>query len=117
MATPRVETIVEAGVAVLSLHGEHDLETAGAVQDAADRAVATRQPCVIDLRDAQFVDSTILAVLLGTQRRCRESGVGFATVTSDDESHPVCRVLDVTGLGDVLRAGTDLQRAIAIARG
>lgn len=112
----RVETIARGGVAILSLHGEHDLDNADAVREAADRVVANRQPCVFDLRNANFVDSNILAVLIGTQRRCRDHGMGFATVTTGDETNAVCRVLEVTGLGALLGAVTELERAIAIAR-
>jgi anti-anti-sigma factor len=104
------------GVAVLALHGEHDLDTADAVRAATERAVSERRPCVFDLRATEFVDSTIMAVLLGTQRRCSELGVGFATAVSDDEMSAVRRIVELTGIGPTLAVSTDIDAAIATAR-
>ncbi len=104
------------GVAILTLHGEHDLETAGDVRDAVDQALAEPRPCIFDLRPTAFIDSTIMAVLLETQQRCVELGVGFATALSEDEVSAVRRVIELTSIGPALSATTDFDAAIAAAR-
>jgi anti-anti-sigma factor len=103
-------------VIVVALHGEHDLATADEVRAAGERAVAEERPCVFDLRSTEFIDSTILAVLLGTQRRCRETGVGFATVISGDEENVVRQIVEQTGVGSALNVATDIDAALEAAR-
>jgi anti-anti-sigma factor len=72
---------------------------------------------VIDLTAATFIDSSILAVLLGGLRRAREGKVGFAVVLDDAADSPVRRILDVTGLVPVfpIRDGRDAAVASAAA--
>ena len=105
------------GVAVLALYGEHDLASVDVLTGAVDDVVADRCPCVFDLRETAFIDSTILGVLMTGGRRFVEQGVGFATVLSNDTNNSVARTFDVTGLGPLLSATTDLGTAVATARG
>jgi anti-sigma B factor antagonist len=103
-------------VVIVALQGEHDLATADEVRAAGERAASQERPCVFDLRSTEFIDSTIVAVLLGTKRRCREMGVGFATAVSGDEANAVRRIVEQTGVAPVLSVATDLDAAIAAAR-
>jgi anti-anti-sigma factor len=105
------------GVTVLSLFGEHDGGTAAALRIAAHETVAEGHPFVFDLRAAEFVDSEILAVLFSTQRRCRQQGVGFGMILSADQANPVRCLIQVVGVAAALSATTDLETAIAAARG
>lgn len=101
---------------IVALQGEHDLATADEVRAAGERAASQERPCVFDLRSTEFIDSTIVAVLLGTKRRCREMGVGFATAVSGDEANAVRRIVEQTGVAPVLSVATDLDAAVAAAR-
>ena len=103
-------------VVIVALQGEHDLATADEVRAAGERAASQERPCVFDLRSTEFIDSTIVAVLLGTKRRCREMGVGFATAVSGDEANAVRRIVEQTGVAPVLSVATDLDAAVAAAR-
>jgi len=111
-----LDTTMRENVTVLTLRGEHDLATADEVRRAAELAVSKERPCVFDLRAAEFIDSTIVAVLLGTQRRCREIGVGFATVVSGDEANAVRRIIEQMGVGPALSLAADIDAAIDITR-
>ena len=84
------------GVSVISLRGEHDLTTAQAVRDCAEKALA-EGGLVVNLTEAEFIDSSIIGAVLDAQRRAGEAGVGFAAVLEGGAA-PVRRVLEVTGL-------------------
>jgi anti-sigma B factor antagonist len=100
-------------VAVVAVSGEHDVFTAPSLRAAVNEPLERGEPVVVDLTAATFIDSSILAVLLGGLRRAREGKVGFAVVLDDAADSPVRRILDVTGLVPVfpIREG----RALAVA--
>jgi len=74
-------------------------------------------PFVVDLTPATFVDSSVLRVLLETRRQAEERGIGFAVALGQDDSGPVRRVLDITGLVPVLPVHAGRDDAIEAARG
>jgi anti-sigma B factor antagonist len=99
------------------VEGEHDVYTAPSLSDELDSLLAERVPFVIDLTTATFVDSSVLRVLLEAKRRADESEIGFAVALGKNESGPVRRVLDITGLVPVLLpVYTGLEEAIEAAR-
>lgn len=87
----------EAGLAVLTISGEHDLSTAPILRRRVDGLLDQRVPTVIDLSPATFIDSSILGVILEARRRAIESDIGFAVVHANG-AEAVDRVLEVTGL-------------------
>jgi anti-sigma B factor antagonist len=87
----------EAGLAVLTISGEHDLSTAPILRRRIDGLVDQGVPTVIDLSPATFIDSSILGVILEGRRRAQEANGGFAVVHANG-ADAVDRVLDVTGL-------------------
>jgi anti-sigma B factor antagonist len=91
------------------VEGEHDVYTAPSLNDQLTVLLDERVPFVIDLTKTTFVDSSVLRVLLEAKRRAEERGLGFAIALGEDESGPVRRVLDITGLVPVLpvHAGRD----------
>jgi anti-sigma B factor antagonist len=102
-------------VVVISMSGDHDVFTAPELRTAVNKSIEKPEPVVIDLTDASFIDSSILAVLLGGLRRAREGGVGFALVLDADRSSPVRRILEVTGLVPVFPIHPELEEAVAAA--
>jgi anti-sigma B factor antagonist len=105
------------GVAVVIVEGEHDVYTAPSLSEQLDSVLAEQIPFVIDLTSATFVDSSVLRVLLEARRRAEEGGIGFAVALGQDESDPVRRVLDITGLVPVLPVHSAREAAIEAARG
>lgn len=76
-----VELHHQDGAWVLALHGEHDLTTAPALRRAVDEAFDAGSAVVIDLSGTEFMDSTVLAILVhGREEARRHDEHGFAVV-------------------------------------
>jgi anti-sigma B factor antagonist len=103
-----------AGLAVLSISGEHDLSTAPELRRSFSKLIREGDPIVVDLSPATFVDSSILGTILGARRSAEEAGLGFAVVhqTGDDS---VGRVLEITGLRTELPVHDARDEAMAAA--
>jgi anti-sigma B factor antagonist len=107
----------EAGLPVLSISGEHDLNTAPDLRGRLDELISSGQPVIIDLTPATFVDSSILGAILDARRRAEEAGIGFA-VAQAGGADAVARVLEITGLREELPVHSDLDSAgAAVADG
>lgn len=100
----------------MSLPGEHDLTTAPDVREKGQGAIAEGGGLVIDLSEAEFIDSSIIGAILDARKRAEEAGVGFAVALSGGEA-PVRRVLEVTGLNENLPVVGSREEAIARAQG
>lgn len=117
MQENRIAVDRDDGVAVVVVEGEHDVYTAPSLSEQLDALLDEGTPFVIDLTPATFVDSSVLRVLLETRRRADEGGIGFAVALGQDDSGPVRRVLDITGLVPVLPVHAERDAAVAAARG
>jgi anti-sigma B factor antagonist len=91
----------DAGISVLTISGEHDLNTAPDLRRRLGELMDGGESVVVDLSPASFVDSTILGVILEGRRQAIEGGRGFA-VAQGDGTEAVTRVLEITGLRDEL---------------
>ncbi len=69
---------------------------------------------MINLSDAEFIDSSIIGVMIDLQRRAGEAGLGFATALQDGAA-PVQRVLEITGLDENLPIRDSESAAIETA--
>jgi anti-sigma B factor antagonist len=103
------------GVAVVRVHGEHDVFTAPALREQVHAAIEQSAPLVIDLSGATFIDSSVLAVLLGGLRRAREADLGYTLILPGDEGAPVRRIFEVTGLVPVFAIQATEPEAVAAA--
>ena len=85
----------------IELHGELDLAGEPAVLAEFDR-VSQSAPAtvVIDLRGLTFMDSTGIRLLVGLDRRCRDSGRGFTVLR--DGTRAVALVLELCEVVDRL---------------
>lgn len=90
------------GVALVSLSGEHELYGALKLQERIDSLVAEGNAIVIDLTDAIFLDSSIVSVLLKSQRLAASSGVDYTVVLGATTGEPVRRMFEITGLSRIL---------------
>jgi anti-sigma B factor antagonist len=104
------------GLAVVSISGEHDLNTAPDLGSKLARLIDAREGIVVDMSPASFVDSSVLGVILDSRRQARSSGQAFEVV-HDGETDAVGRVLEITGLVTELpvHPTTDAARAAASA--
>ncbi len=92
----RVEEAAIGTAAMVSLHGELDVQYQSQVTAALQSAL-NRRPSVLvaDLRGLTFMDSTGVHALIQAERRCRRQGVRFVVIRG---SIAVDRVLSVLGL-------------------
>jgi len=89
----------EGGVVVIA-SGEIDLATSPELRKALLGPQATAKTVVLDLRAVTFIDSSGLGVIVGQQKRARETGDGFAVVVGGASA--VERILELSGLVKVL---------------
>jgi anti-anti-sigma factor len=93
----RVEAIVENDVARLAVIGDIDLSAVATLEQRARAAVSMHRPSrlVVDLREATFLDSTGIRLLLSLEHEACDGGYRFTLVRGPVE---VQRALEVTGL-------------------
>jgi anti-sigma B factor antagonist len=106
----------DAGVAVLTISGEHDLSTAPFLRRRIDALLDVGTATVVDLSSASFIDSSILGAILDGRRRAADARIGFAVVHADG-AEAVGRVLEVTGLRAELPVHTQREEAFSKAAG
>jgi anti-anti-sigma factor len=113
---PTVTTSDADGVTVIELRGEHDLATASDVRDVLERAVAEGRPSVVELTLTDFIDSSILGVLLAGLRHARDANLGFVFVVQADDSGAVQKTLAGSGLLAFFPVRGSLEAATEAAR-
>ena len=86
----------------MELRGEHEAYTATKLERELDELLQSGYGIVIDLRNAQFIDSQTAGLFLAAHRRAEEKGSEFRVLLGDGTGWPVRRLLDVTGLGSLL---------------
>ena len=106
----------DAGLAVLTISGEHDLSTAPNLRRRLNSLLVDGTATVVDLSPATFVDSSILGVILDARRRAADREIGLAIVHANG-ADAVDRVLDVTGLRAELPVHARREEAFAEASG
>ena len=97
--------------ALVVLVGEHDLYSADEVQQTFDQSLAVCDHLIVDLSTAEFIDSTIIHVLLQTKKNAIELDRKFNVVLG---TAPVVeRILEVTGVVPLLNVVPTVERALA----
>lgn len=84
------------GTAVVVFSGEHDLASAPEVRKLLDSLLQQDDLIVADFSSAQFVDSSILGVVLDTQARAVELGKVFRLQLHTTDI--VQRAFEITGV-------------------
>jgi anti-sigma B factor antagonist len=98
MSTPNLSLNVDADQATIALVGEHEAFSADKLAQTLERVLDEGMNVNVDLRDATFVDSTVIGVLLAASRRARRQGLVLRLLIGDETGWPVRRLFDVTGL-------------------
>jgi anti-anti-sigma factor len=90
------------GIALISLTGEHELYGALGLQDRIASLLEDGLSIVIDLTEAVFLDSSIVAVLLKAQTLAAERDCDYSVVLGKTTGEPVRRMFEMTGLAHIL---------------
>jgi anti-anti-sigma factor len=101
----------QTDVVLVALAGEHDLYSGDELRQCFEQALARCNHLIVDLSGAEFIDSTIIAVLLQTMRSATELDRKFNVVLGTAPA--VERILDVTGVIPLLRVVPTVERALA----
>jgi anti-anti-sigma factor len=102
MAAHTISVNVEQDRAVVVLKGEHEAYTAEKLARHLSELLTERINVTLDLRQALFIDSTVVGVMMAANKRAQEAGLDFTIVVGDETGWPVRRLLEVTGLGTQL---------------
>jgi anti-anti-sigma factor len=118
MASPISVTLAprDPPAAVVALAGEHDPYSADRLENELRVLLDEARRIVVDLRDAEFIDSTTLSVLLRGRREAEEAGLGFTVVLPERPYSQVHQLLELTGLGDAFAIFPTLDEALRSAR-
>jgi anti-anti-sigma factor len=116
IATPPLEPTFELlrprpDTVQVVLGGEHDLASAPRLQKTLDDSLQSCSHLVVDLTAAEFIDSTILNVLVRTRNRAHDGGVEFTLVLA---STPIVeRALEISGVLPALNRVSTIEDALA----
>jgi anti-sigma B factor antagonist len=102
----------EPSVAIVVLEGEHELFSAPKLQRQLEALIGEGLSLVVDLAQATFLDSSVVAVLLRVRDRANEAGVPFAIVIDDSTGEPVRRMFEITGLAAILPVFSSREQAL-----
>ena len=100
-----------AGAALVVLGGEHDLYSADRLQQTLDDLMFGNEHLIVDLSSAEFIDSTIVGVLVKTTKEADGRDRKFTVVLGTADV--VERILDITGVMMVLNVVPTVERALA----
>lgn len=104
----------EPGVAVVSLVGEHELYSVLEVEHALEQAIHDGLALVIDLTRTEFVDSSVVAILLRAREAAHSAGTGFALVIDDSTGPSVRQLFEITGLATIFRIASSRAEALPL---
>ena len=99
-------------VAVVSLMGEHDLGDYVLLKVAFAKATSRALNVIADLARCEFIDSTVVSMLLLAQNLILQDGGRFAVVLPD-EPNPVTRTADLLHLPDLMPTYHTMEEAHA----
>ena len=103
--------IHSADAAIVSLSGEHDLESQPRVT-AALAAAGVCPTVFADLSGCTFADSTVIAALLRAARQLTELG-GALELVVDQEARAIRRTLEMMGVAAILPVHDSRAAALA----
>jgi anti-sigma B factor antagonist len=107
----RVRAAEVAGILVIAVEGEIDVDTADEVLDAVRLAFASAGPALIaDLTQVSFFGSTGISTLISIHEHAEELGKKLHVVAPQ---RAVRRPLQVTGVADVLALHDSVEEALS----
>ena len=106
----------EPDVAVLYVKGEHDLDTAPTLRERLATLHGEGCSVILDLTEATFIDSSILAAIVDGHRTANDNGLSFVVTLGPSGSPGVRRILQITGLSEALTVRERREEALAAIR-
>jgi anti-sigma B factor antagonist len=110
MAGQPFEVRIVGRVPVVSAPEEIDISNAADFRSALQSAVAGHPTIVADLSSTEYCDSSGLNVLVRALRRAQEQGGELRLVA---RASAVLRILNVTGVGQMLKVYGNVEDALA----
>jgi anti-sigma B factor antagonist len=101
----------QPNIALVVLAGEHDLYSEDELRERFEQALARCDHLIVDLSAAEFIDSTIIAVLVQTMRSATDLERKFNVVLGTAPA--VERILEITGLIPLLGVVPTVEQALA----
>lgn len=100
-------------MAIVSLVGEHEAYSADQIGDTLDEALTDGLAVIVDLTQADFLDSAAVTALLRARDHAQRRSLRFALVVDDSTGWPVRQLLDLTGLVSVFPIAQSREDAIS----
>jgi len=100
---------------VVALVGEHDAYSAERLEGEFGVLLEEGHRIVVDLRDTEFIDSTVLGALLAARREAAGAGLGFTLVLPQRSYTQVSQLLELTGLASMFAIYETLEDALTAA--
>jgi anti-anti-sigma factor len=106
-----------AGVGTIVLRGEHDEYTSPKLGKTIASVLAKGLDVMVDLREAEFLDSTSVAALLAGQENAALRDAGFVVVLDDAQTGwAVRRLFEIARLSSILTIVSTPEQALAHLR-
>lgn len=99
------------GVAAVALKGEHDLSTAPELRALLQTLVADHPTVLVDVTEAEFIDSTVIQTLVLADRQARAGDHRFVLVAGTKPI--VSTALRISGVIDCLECADSVQNALS----
>ena len=101
----------QQGAALVVLGGEHDLYSADRLRQTTDDMLFGNEHLIVDISRAEFIDSTIIGVLIHARKKAEGCDRKFTLVLG---TAPVVeRVLEITGVRALLNVVPTVEQALA----
>lgn len=104
----------DTDVAIVKLYGEHDMGDSEELRRVLHRVLGARDLVIVDLSEAEFIDSSILNSLVAANRTAERAGLKMTLQLGPNGT--VGRVLEVSGLDGLLARAGSREEAISLAR-
>jgi anti-anti-sigma factor len=108
-----IDTERRGDVVVLGLRGEHDIASRSPLADALADCAWEGSGVVVSLMKTQFIDSSVINVLVRADAQLRERGRRLVLHVATESV--VRRVLDLTQLSSNLPTTGSLEEALVLA--
>ena len=103
-------------VAVVALRGEHNQYSSRRLSETLADEIAAGRNVVVDLSEADFLDSTTAGALLVADQRATTSGRRLVIALTEETPLPVVRLFETARLRSILRVAPSLGDALSVAR-
>lgn len=101
---------VAPGTVCVSLKGEHDLHNYAELRSLLRGLIAKNPQVLVDVRDAEFIDSSILHSLVLADRQAQAAGHRFVLIHGT--APIVATALRLSGLLDSLETASSVEEAV-----